>query len=582
MSDESNKEIDETLPNVATMARPKRWDTRFDNEMRYEQVELLLQRPEFINIDESRFPKSTPLYDILLNDCSIREYEAGDMVIREGDYGNSAFMLISGLLRVVIHPGLPSRLLGRASVGKKSIKQILSQIWRRSTVPEAREINLETQQQYTNEHVNLFESPDAKSAFEVTDNHPKNGAHYKLKDEFQSVVLHDGAIVGEIAALGRVQRTATVYAETKVTVLEIRWQGLRDIRKFDPSWRDMIDKNYREKMLKTQLASHPDFSHLGIKILDKIAESTLFETYGGYEWTRSYRKEQAQGGGMIGTEAEPWVAKEGDYSDGLLLIGAGFARISTKRGHGHRSLGYLKAGDYFGFEELYSAWKNNKEPHWQVSLSALGYVHVLRIPAHVLQRWVFPKLKSEPVNKQKLAERPVAADAVMEWAIEERFINGTRSMVINQELCVRCDDCVRACERAHDGNPRFIRQGKTQGKWMVAHACMHCADPVCMIGCPTGAIHRTATGVVIINDKTCIGCATCANSCPYDNIQMVEIRDTKGRKVNDPATGTPIIKATKCDLCASQYGGPACVNACPHGALQRIDFNSSDWLDSNL
>ena len=64
---------------------------------------------------------------------------------------------------------------------------------------------------------------------------------------------------------------------------------------------------------------------------------------------------------------------------------------------------------------------------------------------------------------------------------------------------------------------------------MVANACLHCVDPVCMIGCPTGAIHRSAVGgQVVINDDTCIGCATCANSCPYNNIQMVEIRDPQG------------------------------------------------------
>lgn len=562
--------------NVTVMDRPKRWDTPFDPDMRYEQVELLLQRKEFEAIDESRFPESTSLFDILLNDCCIREYKAGDLIIREGDYGNSAFMLQSGLLRVVTNPGLPSRLLGRASLRKKNLVEIISQIWKRNNIPEVRKINVDTQQEYSNLQVNLFNSPDVGLAFDV------GGSQPTLKPTYHSVVLEDGAIVGEIAALGRAPRTATVYAETSATVLEIRWQGLRDIRKYSPGWREFIDKNYREKMLKAQLASHPDFSGLGKDILAKIAELTLFETYGGYEWTRSYRKEQAHGSEMIGSEAEPWVAREGDYADGLLLIGAGFARISTKQGYGHRSLGYLKAGEYFGFEELYKAWGTGEEQHNKVSLSALGYVHVLRIPAHVLQRWVFPRIKSKPKDKLELAQRPVAADVVMEWAIDERFINGTRSMVIDMDRCVRCDDCVRACERGHDGNARFIRSGKTQGKWMVAHACMHCADPVCMIGCPTGAIHRTATGVVIINDKTCIGCATCANSCPYDNIQMVEIRDSQGRKVNDPASGTPIVKATKCDLCSSQYGGAACVRACPHGALQRIDFNNSDWLDSNL
>ena len=107
----------------------------------------------------------------------------------------------------------------------------------------------------------------------------------------------------------------------------------------------------------------------------------------------------------------------------------------------------------------------------------------------------------------------------------------------------------------------------------VTHACMHCVDPVCLIGCPTGAIHRTLSeGVVVINDATCIGCSTCANSCPYENILMVETRDPRGQLAVDPADGRPILKATKCDLCEEQLGGPACVRACPHDAMRRVDF----------
>jgi Fe-S-cluster-containing dehydrogenase component len=232
--------------------------------------------------------------------------------------------------------------------------------------------------------------------------------------------------------------------------------------------------------------------------------------------------------------------------------------------------------------ELYTAWKNNEEQHWKVSLSALGYLHVLRIPSHVLHELVFPNLGKQPVTPVEQKKKPVSADAALAWAIEERLINGTQTMMINMDLCVRCDDCVRACEAGHEGNPKFLRRGKTQGKWMAAHACMHCVDPVCMIGCPTGAIHRTSEGVVIINDKTCIGCATCANSCPYDNIRMVTIRDAAGKNLHDPNTGEAIQKASKCDLCVSQYGGPACVRACPHGALQRIDFKSSNWLAGEI
>ncbi len=173
---------------------------------------------------------------------------------------------------------------------------------------------------------------------------------------------------------------------------------------------------------------------------------------------------------------------------------------------------------------------------------------------------------------------------MLEFIVERRFINGTATMIIDMDRCTRCDDCVRACAATHNNNPRFVRHGPIEDGFMIANACMHCQDPVCMIGCPTGAIHRnSAQGLVLINDVTCIGCATCANSCPYDNIQMVTARSADGRPYYDKATNQPIQKAAKCDLCSTQITGPACANACPHDALVRMDMRDveklSDWLN---
>jgi Fe-S-cluster-containing dehydrogenase component len=118
---------------------------------------------------------------------------------------------------------------------------------------------------------------------------------------------------------------------------------------------------------------------------------------------------------------------------------------------------------------------------------------------------------------------------------------------------------------------------------MVANACMHCADPVCLIGCPTGAIHRNAAeGEVVINQVTCIGCQVCANNCPYEAIRMVQIRNQQGALLVDEQM-RPLLKATKCDLCLEQHGGPACERACPHGALVRMNMRDLDtfstWLN---
>jgi Fe-S-cluster-containing dehydrogenase component len=172
---------------------------------------------------------------------------------------------------------------------------------------------------------------------------------------------------------------------------------------------------------------------------------------------------------------------------------------------------------------------------------------------------------------------------VLEFLVERRLMNGTAAMVVDLDRCTRCDACVEACAATHDNNPRFVRHGHRLDNMMFANACMHCADPVCMIGCPTGAIHRLSQGgEVVINDRTCIGCGTCAQSCPYDNIRMVEVRLGDGSFIRDARTHAPILKATKCDLCSNQIGGPACQRACPHDALVRLDLRDPATLEAWL
>ena len=234
------------------------------------------------------------------------------------------------------------------------------------------------------------------------------------------------------------------------------------------------------------------------------------------------------------------------------------------------------------------------------TLRALGYVDILRVPTTVIEKYVLPTLSQEDLaqygqldfssaqlnepEKEREAAIQTIDPGMLEFLVENRYINGTATMLIDMDRCVRCDECVTACARAHDNNPRFNRHGRRHDHYMVANACMHCMDPVCMIGCPTGAIHRSsAGGQVAINDSTCIGCATCANSCPYDNIRMVEVRDSNGALIRDTVTKAPIIKATKCDLCLDQLGGPACQRACPHDALKRVDMQNlpdlGRWLN---
>lgn len=551
---------DETLA-ATSIPRPKRWDEPFGADMTQARVEDVLSRPEFAAIRADQLPASVPLEGIIANDMRIVEVAPGDIVLREGDYGHSAFLVLSGQLRVVLKPGLPANVLGRRD-RRRSWLRLFAGLRPAKSMPEARERR--------SAHHAIADWEDMTGGLGHVD-------VAETISQSKTALLKEGDLFGELAALTRLPRRASIFAEEAATLLEIRWQGLRELRRYDPSWRDRIDRQYKQNALSAHLKSSQFFVDMPEQVLAKITKAASFETYGSLDWHHARRRAKQQGQDSDETP----ICAEGDYADGLLLIGTGFARVWITHGSTNRTLTYLSAGDVFGLHELHQDWlrrsagddANDRPATLETGLSAIGYVDIIRIPAHVLETHLFPCIDLEEPPLSALANRPLLDDSLLHWVGEEHFINGTKTMLIDLARCVRCDECVRACAATHDGNPRFIRSGPVHDQWMVAHACMHCVDPVCMIDCPTGAIHRELdSGAVTINPKTCIGCATCAEACPYGNIRMVELCEDDGRPIVDEATRASIYRATKCDLCVDNFGGPACVRACPQDALQRVDL----------
>lgn len=575
---------------LQSIKRPQRWDVPFWSEISdavaapilKPEVERLLQIPLFKQMDPSRFPSNTSLQDILLNDGRIRHFKQGDIIVRQGDYGNSAFIVLSGSAKVMLDK-LSDAATGRQEPVRKSFFSALAQSWRNPKLPEVRNLS-HRETGHIPGHTEVITK--AEAAVFVQD----INAIIKGK---RSVDLPAGELFGEIAALSRTARTTTVIAGADSEMLEIRWQGLREIRLHAPEFKEYVDRLYRDHSLKSHLRETAMFRHLDDATLERVAAATEFLTFGDFEWYAAYSKIRE----TIGSERvqkEPVVAQEGHYPNGVYLIRSGFARLSEIYNNGERTVSYLGRGQTYGFEEVALNWMNKTDLPFQRTLRALGYVDVLFVPTSVLEQQVLPSLPSSELPRQQtrqtnrqssLASRhSKIPDEMMEFIVERRFINGTAAMIIDMDRCTRCDDCVRACAATHNNNPRFLRHGPIENGFMIANACMHCQDPVCMIGCPTGAIHReSAHGRVVINDLTCIGCATCANSCPYDNIQMVIARSADGRPYYDQATNQPIQKAAKCDFCTSQITGPACFNACPHDALVRMDMRDvetlADWIN---
>src|SRR6266404_522912 len=97
---------------ISLMSRPKRWDTPFSSEMSEAEVSRLVQDPVLAEIATSKFPSHTPLAGILKNDTRVRKLAAGEIIVGAGDYGSSAFCVLSGQLREFSPEQLSSESLG--------------------------------------------------------------------------------------------------------------------------------------------------------------------------------------------------------------------------------------------------------------------------------------------------------------------------------------------------------------------------------------------------------------------------------------------------------------------------------------
>jgi Fe-S-cluster-containing hydrogenase component 2/CRP-like cAMP-binding protein len=159
------------------------------------------------------------------------------------------------------------------------------------------------------------------------------------------------------------------------------------------------------------------------------------------------------------------------------------------------------------------------------------------------------------------------------------LVQGQQLMLIDLDRCTRCGECVKACISVHDdGHTRLYLDGPRFGDYLAPISCRKCLDPVCMIGCPVGAIHRGDKGEIRIRDW-CIGCSLCERQCPYGSIHMSDLEGDVGA----PAPLLDLLeqgvelkevkkKAVVCDLCAStNLGREACVYACPHDAAMRVN-----------
>lgn len=144
----------------------------------------------------------------------------------------------------------------------------------------------------------------------------------------------------------------------------------------------------------------------------------------------------------------------------------------------------------------------------------------------------------------------------------------------NMTKCIGCRSCEIACNE-QNGNPtdiRWRRMGEIEGgrypdtlRHYLSMGCNHCLDADCVKGCPVNAYTKDpVTGIVLHSADACIGCQYCVWNCPYSVPQFNPERGVVG----------------KCDMCHGRLTDgrePACVNACPEGAIEIEIVNISLW-----
>ena len=376
-----------------------------------------------------------------------------------------------------------------------------------------------------------------------------------LGNKSDVLALAPGEFFGEIGALNGWPQSVTVKALTACVVVQIRVPALRMLKRRSSAFRKKIEATYRERALLPQLQASPVFRECPAPLLAALAQRVE----------------------LVSCEPGEVVVEEGAAADALYLVRSGFMRLSRRMGTGRVTATYLSKGMTVGEVELLI----DGVDHARFTVTSVGYGELVRIA----RRDLFEVLRAAPAGEQELWRQAVdhiketgarladpRSSRFVEFALDKGLVEGSSILVMDLDRCTRCDDCVRACADTHGGRPRFVREGDRYDNLLIARSCYHCQDPVCLVGCPTGAIRRANVGdVVEIRDEICIGCSTCHDNCPYGAIVM---HDT-GEAWPDDALpkalrGTPRAVASKCDLCYDSPAGPACVRNCPQHCASRV------------
>jgi CRP-like cAMP-binding protein/thioredoxin reductase/Fe-S-cluster-containing hydrogenase component 2 len=371
--------------------------------------------------------------------------------------------------------------------------------------------------------------------------------------EVRITELTAGNFFGEMSLISGRRRTATAKAVGATRMIEIPRKAILKLLASAPAAKALVDQAFLLRAFGGYLFPGIPEAQLG-ELVDKATVETL------------------------GKDAV--VFKEGDPADAFYLIRNGMVKIAKKSGDKDVVLSYLVAGNFFGEAALFS------DSARTATVSAIFPSDIIKLSKYDFDRFLGqrPELREAPLRKLEerriaglIAEATPGSGNILGDLIREEVVMGTQTLVIDEHRCIRCNNCISACEGVHkDGQARLSLTGINFYNLLAPNSCWQCENPLCMLDCPPDAIVRDPRGEVYIKSN-CIGCGNCERNCPYGNIFMIHEEPKKtiftwvaALFKKEHAAEVERTKAVKCDLCREIKGGPACVRSCPTGAAIRL------------
>jgi cGMP-dependent protein kinase 2 len=394
-------------------------------------------------------------------------------------------------------------------------------------------------------------------------------------DPNKVIPIDTGLIFGEVGLISGRKRGSTIRAAKDAICIEISRTAALKLQSAVPSARRTIERISTERQLLQLFGSG-------------LTSGDLKEVLDTYE--------------IQPVLAGKAVITEGTTGDDIYVIRQGSMVVERKVNGKPVFLSYLPAGSYIGEMALIGGNRRSATVRAAIKsevikLEGYSFKNLMQKKPELLAKLKKDMAGRQDVNAYIEAKKDSFSGIVDMYSNVANFLveNGigeaTDVLLIDENLCVGCDNCEKACADSHDGLSRLDREaGKTFAHLHVPTSCRHCEHPHCMADCPPNAIHRGPDGEVYIND-TCIGCGNCQRNCPYGVIRMDATPPKKPGLLNwllfgaGPGPGEPskkwsyknaqpgvekAKKAIKCDMCSGIEGGPACVRACPTGAAIRV------------